>query len=541
VERVLGEGGFGLVYLANDEQLVRRVVIKVPHRRLVSRPEDAQAYLAEARTVAGLDHAHIVPVYDVGSTAECPCFIVSKYIEGPTLAQKLKEDRPSAQEDVELVAAVAEALHYAHSKGLVHRDVKPGNILLDTAGKPHVADFGLALREENVGKGLRFAGTPAYMSPEQARGEGHLVDGRTDVFSLGVVLYELLTGRRPFRGDTREELLEQILILDPRPPRQYDAAIPKGLERICLKALAKRASERYSTAKDMAEDLRLLGNCLEVPAKSSLREPNQCSSDNKPKSRVRKGLLALLILGLIVATASIIDRVVNRPPVVNNRPSDRTTVTKNDNNILQQLRRERLLAQRIDVSLITITPTEKDIVEVYNVKARALGDKKGKYKNEVKNSPRVVVSKRNKQRRGLHVGFELQNKNSYPWIKVDEIQVVVHKYEPLPRTHDWIEQLSKPVEEPVFYHVEIENPEMAKTSLFSASPTRANERLAAELAGVMPGVFVRLKEEPQAFVLNIVPSENGIYSFSIQLLLSYKNETHTQVITRPVTIAFEVG
>jgi serine/threonine protein kinase len=256
VEKVLGQGGFGVVYLAHDEQLQRLVAVKVPHRRLVARAEHAALYLTEARTVAGLDHPNIVAVYDVGSTEDCPCFIVSKFIEGSTLAQRIKANRPSVAETVQLVATVAETLHYAHRKGLVHRDIKPGNILLDTSGKPFVADFGLALRERDVGKGPRYAGTPAYMSPEQARGEGHRVDGRSDIFSPGVVCYELLTGRRPFRADTRAELLEQIATQEPRPPRQWDDTIPKELERICLKALSKRASERYTTAKDMADDLR---------------------------------------------------------------------------------------------------------------------------------------------------------------------------------------------------------------------------------------------------------------------------------------------
>jgi serine/threonine protein kinase/formylglycine-generating enzyme required for sulfatase activity len=256
VERVLGQGGFGIVYLAWDGELNRSVAIKVPHPELVTRAEDAELYRNEARTVAGLDHPNLVTVYDVGATPEFPFFVVSKYVEGSDLKQRLKDARPSVLEAVELTATVAETLHYAHGRGLVHRDIKPGNILLDRSGKPYVADFGLALKEENVGTGPRFAGTPAYMSPEQARGEGHRVDGRSDVFSLGIVFYELLTRRRPFAGQTRNQVLEQIIAVEARPLCQWDDTIPRELERICLKALAKRAADRYLTARDLADDLR---------------------------------------------------------------------------------------------------------------------------------------------------------------------------------------------------------------------------------------------------------------------------------------------
>ncbi len=158
VKSMIGKGGFGIVYLAYDEQLQRHVAVKVPHRKLVERPEDVDAYLAEARIVAGLDHPNIVPVYDIGSTKECPLFIVSMYVEGSTLARKIKCGQWSGMEPAGLVATMAETLHYAHRKGIVHRDIKPGNILLDTAGKPFIADFGLALKEENVGRGPRYAG-----------------------------------------------------------------------------------------------------------------------------------------------------------------------------------------------------------------------------------------------------------------------------------------------------------------------------------------------------------------------------------------------
>ena len=251
----LGSGTFGIVYRAYDPVLKREVAVKAL-RRAPSSPSGVDAYVAEGQALAGLDHPGIVPVYDVGCTEDGCCYLVSKLVSGTDLRERAARGPLRASEAAAVVAGVADALHHAHRRGLVHRDIKPANILLDADGRPVVADFGLALREEDFGIGpTSVIGTPAYMSPEQVRGEGHRVDARSDVYSLGVVLYELLTGRVPFDATDLQVLFEQITTCEPRPPRQWDDSIPKDLDRVCLKCLAKRAPDRFSTARDLAEEL----------------------------------------------------------------------------------------------------------------------------------------------------------------------------------------------------------------------------------------------------------------------------------------------
>ena len=167
-------------------------------------------FLAEAQMLAELDHPNIVPVYDIGTTERGDIFIVSKLIDGTDLATRIEQNRPSRELSLEIIAAIAEALHYAHTKGMIHRDIKPANILLDKTDRPYLADFGIALRETDQTGAGEIVGAPACISPEQARGEGHLMSNQSDIYSLGVVLYELLSGRRPFRAKTAHELIRMV-------------------------------------------------------------------------------------------------------------------------------------------------------------------------------------------------------------------------------------------------------------------------------------------------------------------------------------------
>ena len=257
VQQQLGRGGCGTVYLAWDGDLQRKVAIKVPIRDRFASERAVDIFVSESRTAAQLQHPGIVPVYDVARQEDGTPYVVMKYIDGSSLEQLLDSKKLAYERSAEIVMHVAEAIGYAHADGFVHRDMKPANILLDGKGRPYVADFGLAIHESNQRRRAgEYAGTLPYMAPEQVRREAHRLDGRADIWSLGIILYEMLTGRRPFDGDSQEELVDEILHREPKPPRQIDQAIPAPLERIVLKCCAKKLTDRYTTASDVANDLR---------------------------------------------------------------------------------------------------------------------------------------------------------------------------------------------------------------------------------------------------------------------------------------------
>jgi hypothetical protein len=296
VEAILGRGGFWVVYLAYDPDLRRRVAIKV------TGPASERAlgqFLEEGRKVAQLDHSCIVPVYDCGRLGGGAIYTVSKYIDRGHLGDRLAGGRLAVAEAVNVALRVAEALGHAHGRGIIHRDVKPKNILLDAQGGVYLADFGLALRAEDRSERPHIEGSPSYMSPEQADGRSRMVDQRTDIFSLGIILYEMLTGDRPFRGKTIDELLERLRHEDPIPPRQVAPEIPPELERVCLKALAKDPDRRHHSAEELARDLR---DCAAAAAR-----------------RRRGAAIACILLAALIALALALAVIARR-----DRPGRRT-------------------------------------------------------------------------------------------------------------------------------------------------------------------------------------------------------------------------
>jgi WD40 repeat protein len=267
--RKLGHGGGGIVFLAFDPDLRREVAVKVPHLPVLLEPEMRRRFLREARAAASLDHPNLVPVHEAGE-ANGVCFLVSTYCRGGSLAQWLAARTSPAPPRLaaRMLAELADAVQYVHEHGIYHRDIKPGNILLDTrigpsdgeqTVAPRLTDFGLAKLREAEAESTRSGivlGTMSYMAPEQVEGRLRAIGSATDVYGLGAVLYEILAGRPPFRGATDADTLRQVLTEEPAPPRRLRRDVPPDLETICLKCLEKEPARRYSSAAELAADLR---------------------------------------------------------------------------------------------------------------------------------------------------------------------------------------------------------------------------------------------------------------------------------------------
>jgi serine/threonine-protein kinase len=302
VEAVLGHGGMGVVYKARHLKLNRTVALKMLLSGAFAGRVELARFMREAEAVASLRHANIVQVHDVGDLEGRPYFTM-EFVEGGNLAEKLAGVPQPANEAAALLVTLASAVQVAHQGGLVHRDLKPANILLTTDGTPKISDFGLARRFEGgallTGSGARV-GTPSYMAPEQAIGKADTVGPPVDIYSLGAILYEMLTGRPPFKGETAAETERQLIAEEPVPPSRLNAKVPRDLETICLKCLHKDPARRYVSASALAEDLRHFQRGETITARpAGLLECGAKWVRRRPAMAVALGGSAILAMALV--------------------------------------------------------------------------------------------------------------------------------------------------------------------------------------------------------------------------------------------------
>jgi serine/threonine protein kinase len=265
----LGRGGMGVVRRAFEPALGRHVAVKMILSQAVADPGDLERFRTEASAAGRLQHPNIVKVLRVG-TVDDRHYYAMDYIEGQSLAQRVARGPMPGRQAAALMVTVSRAIHHAHQQGILHRDIKPGNILVDAAGVPHVTDFGLAKHlsaEKGQTRTGAVMGTPGYMSPEQARGSKDLT-AATDVYGLGAVLYELLTGHPPFKGESALDTLLMVMDNEPVPPRLVNPKVDRDLETICLKAIARDPRDRYASAAELADDLQRFLNGESITARS---------------------------------------------------------------------------------------------------------------------------------------------------------------------------------------------------------------------------------------------------------------------------------
>src|SRR3989442_2253632 len=341
---LLGEGGFAAVFRVRDNSQHRDVAVKVLDLGLTPSPGLAERFVREARTSGQLEHAHIVPIYKVGGYKNEVLYIVMRCVDGPSVRQLLERDqRLSVVDAARIARQVADALGYAHGRGIVHRDVKPDNVLLDGSGHVLVTDFGIAKAAQEASasqlttEGM-VVGTPHYMSPEQATGER--VDGRSDIYSLGVVLYQMLAGVPPFDDESAQSILMKQATVTPVPVRQHRSEIPPALAEVVDRTLAKDPAERFQTAEQLS---RALVEALPTAAQDTVRLRSPV---------LATALSALLGFGIVGALLFVALTVLSKPP----RVSARAPIAES---LAQALRRQGALAPG-DAALYVFSPRGAD-------------------------------------------------------------------------------------------------------------------------------------------------------------------------------------
>ncbi|MCP4752322.1 MAG: protein kinase, partial [Proteobacteria bacterium] len=321
IERKLGEGGMGAVYLAEDQKLHRKVALKILTGDVFDDANRLERFYREAKVVAQVSNAYVMSLFDIGKATDEKSgqevdYLVMEYTDGPSLADYIKDERPELPKVIRLAEKIATGLAAAHKLGIVHRDIKPDNILVDESGDPKILDFGLAkpidpmqfgkkgdstdTMSQELTKVGKIMGTVSYMSPEQVRGEA--VDTRSDIFSFGILLYRMVTGDLPFAGPTQVETMAKILESNFDPPSVKNDAIPPELERIIVKCLQKDPDERYQGSRDLVVDLRNLRRQFDsglTDSVSGITRPIQKAS-SEPRRRKRRVIATSMVLIIVV-------------------------------------------------------------------------------------------------------------------------------------------------------------------------------------------------------------------------------------------------